>query len=50
MTGGIAGDRKRERVPPPRVFFAKSSELHENKRVEILVNAKEFGRISKQKS
>jgi len=32
-------------IPPPRVFFAKSSELHDNKRVEFLTSAKEFGRV-----
>ena len=31
--------------PHPRVFFAKSAELHEKKRVVILVSAKEFGRM-----
>jgi len=31
--------------PHPRVFFAKSVDLYENKGVEFLTNAKEFGRV-----
>jgi hypothetical protein len=31
--------------PHPRVFFAKSADLYENKRVEFLARAKEFGRV-----
>src|SRR6266478_10130108 len=36
---------EREGAPPPRVFLQKSLELLENKRVEILESAKEFGRV-----
>jgi hypothetical protein len=32
-------------LPPPRVFWAKSAESLENKRVEFFVGAKECGRI-----
>jgi hypothetical protein len=34
-------------VPHPRVFSGKSSDLLEKKAVEILMSAKECGRISK---
>jgi len=35
------------RIPHPRVFFAKSSELLENKRVEFLAGAKKCKRVWK---
>src|SRR6266571_8817867 len=34
-------------LPHPRVFFAKSSELHENKRVEFLIGAEKCKRVWK---
>jgi hypothetical protein len=33
-----------EGIPHPRVFLEKSLELLENKRLEILESAKEFGK------
>jgi hypothetical protein len=40
------GSRNGNRSPPhPGWFFAKSSELLENKRVEFLLSAKEFARV-----
>ncbi len=32
-------------LPPPRVFFAKSVEMHENKRVVFCASAKECARV-----
>ena len=39
---GQASDESEARVPPPRVFVAKSSDLLENKGVEVFGNDKEF--------
>jgi hypothetical protein len=37
--------RLQEQGPPPRLFCAKSSESHENKRVEFFVSAKECASV-----
>jgi hypothetical protein len=43
--GFILASVEKEGIPTPRVFLAKSSELHENKRVELLIGAKNDKRL-----
>jgi len=44
---GILSGGRRKGVPHPRVFWAKSVETHENKRVEFCVTAKKRKRVRK---